>query len=595
MTTIKKKTAKWVSIILSVMMAFAFMPLLGTQEAYAIPIEDTLTIDVSHGTWTAEDADQSKAVREFLWDSYANDTIDLNPYTNEFNDAEEIYYPDFDKDGVGDVVVNVDTDSWEMTIERTEKPSIEEVIIEMNAEKLAEYAEMAPAGYGYDDLAYYYKDIHFIISDFIKVKDSLTIDLTQGSQTFSDAEAAAVKVMLDEMSDKGIINGEGIEEEGRYWYNFDKNETNEIGVSVNGSSIELRVTDTCSIGKFTLKAPDGWAEEWALKDAGTNGLKYVYKSITFNLTDCVEIKDNKVINLYDGVQAIDGPEGYAVGFFLYLMAEDEVIDVMDETYDPSTNINEIWFDLDKNRTADIHVCEDFAGNTPDTFKMKIEKTATCSVAKTVPVVASDEFVEHWTMMPLDSSEAESTKYMYKKITFNMAKAVTPTVILSKKSFTYNGKTQKPAVTVKVGSRTLTGADYTVVNKGRKDAGKGTVKVTLKGNYYGGKTVTYTINKAKNPLAVTGKTATVMYSKVKNADQKLALYKVIKTTKKGKGTVTYTKKSGNGKITIAKKTGKVTVKKGIKKGTYTVKVNVRAAGTKNYKALTKTVTFKIKVK
>ena len=40
-------------------------------------------------------------------------------------------------------------------------------------------------------------------------------------------------------------------------------------------------------------------------------------------------------------------------------------------------------------------------------------------------------------------------------------------------------------------------------------------------------------------------------------------------------------------------GKVTVKKGLKKGTY--KVKVKAAGNKNYKAATKTVTFKIKVK
>ena len=223
--------------------------------------------------------------------------------------------------------------------------------------------------------------------------------------------------------------------------------------------------------------------------------------------------------------------------------------------------------------------------------MKIEKTDTCSAAKTVSLAAGDEFIDEWATMPLGSAPFT---YMYKKITFNMSKAVTPTVILSKKSFTYNGKIQKPAVTVKDGSRKLTSADYTIVNKGRRDAGKGTVKVTLKGNYYGGKTVTYTINKAKNPLAVSGRTATVMHSKVKNAAQKLALYKVIKTSKKGKGTVTYTKKTGNGKITIAKKTGKVTVKKGINKGTYTVKVNVRAAGTKNYKALTRTVTFKIKV-
>ena len=56
-----------------------------------------------------------------------------------------------------------------------------------------------------------------------------------------------------------------------------------------------------------------------------------------------------------------------------------------------------------------------------------------------------------------------------------------------------------------------------------------------------------------------------------------------------------KYNGNSKITIAKSTGKVTVKKGLKKGTYKVKVKVKAAGTSNYNALTKTVTFTIKVK
>lgn len=44
-----------------------------------------------------------------------------------------------------------------------------------------------------------------------------------------------------------------------------------------------------------------------------------------------------------------------------------------------------------------------------------------------------------------------------------------------------------------------------------------------------------------------------------------------------------------------KTGVVTIKKKLKKGTYTLKVNVTAAGNEDYKPITKTVTFKIKVK
>ena len=40
---------------------------------------------------------------------------------------------------------------------------------------------------------------------------------------------------------------------------------------------------------------------------------------------------------------------------------------------------------------------------------------------------------------------------------------------------------------------------------------------------------------------------------------------------------------------------MTVKKGLKKGTYKVTVKVKAAGSKNYKAKTSTVTFSIRVR
>ena len=63
----------------------------------------------------------------------------------------------------------------------------------------------------------------------------------------------------------------------------------------------------------------------------------------------------------------------------------------------------------------------------------------------------------------------------------------------------------------------------------------------------------------------------------------------------KGTVTYAKAGGNKKIRINKKTGKITIKKKLKKGTYKLKVKVKAAGNSKYKAATKTVTVKIKVK
>ena len=79
-----------------------------------------------------------------------------------------------------------------------------------------------------------------------------------------------------------------------------------------------------------------------------------------------------------------------------------------------------------------------------------------------------------------------------------------------------------------------------------------------------------------------------------------------TVKKAKGKLTYSKvkilkgsKKASKKITmkfvINKKTGKITLKKGIKKGTYKFRIKVKAAGTNMYKAGTKTVTVKIRVK
>ena len=177
------------------------------------------------------------------------------------------------------------------------------------------------------------------------------------------------------------------------------------------------------------------------------------------------------------------------------------------------------------------------------------------------------------------------------------------VELSKASFVYNGKVQKPSVKT-IGGKTLKeGTDYTVSwsNASSKNAGTYTVTVKGKGIYKGTTKATYTIAKAANPLTIKAKTATVKGStKGKNGKLKktktLAVSKVIAFTKNGQGKMTYTKSSGSKKITINKTTGKVTVKKGLKKGTYKVKVKVKAAGNANYKAsAVKTVTFKVKVK
>ena len=102
-------------------------------------------------------------------------------------------------------------------------------------------------------------------------------------------------------------------------------------------------------------------------------------------------------------------------------------------------------------------------------------------------------------------------------------------------------------------------------------------------------------KAANPMKASAKSSriTLRYSLVKKSSQTIAKSKAFSISK-AKGKVTFKKKSGNAKIAVSKN-GTITVKKGLKAGTYTVKVKVRAAGTSKYKAVTKLVTIKIRLR
>lgn len=203
--------------------------------------------------------------------------------------------------------------------------------------------------------------------------------------------------------------------------------------------------------------------------------------------------------------------------------------------------------------------------------------------------------------------ADYTSFYEDTITPYLGKSITDMkIVLSKTSFTFDNKAHIPTVKTVGGMKLVEGKDYElfVINASHGNvlesppvrAKKYGVYLEGKGEYTG-RTATayYTINKAANPLKLKGLTATVKYTKVKKAAQKLLRSKVIKLVNAGKGTKTYTKTGGNAKITISKTTGNVTIKKGLKKGTYKVKVKVYAKGTINYKAGSRFVTFTVVVK
>lgn len=102
----------------------------------------------------------------------------------------------------------------------------------------------------------------------------------------------------------------------------------------------------------------------------------------------------------------------------------------------------------------------------------------------------------------------------------------------------------------------------------------------------------TVVKKAQPMTVKAVLKAVSFKGLKKVK------KVVKgaiIVKKNQGTVTYKKLSGSKKLTINKKTGKVTVRKGTKKGLYKIKVKVTAKGNAKYKAGSKNVTVKIRVK
>ena len=183
-----------------------------------------------------------------------------------------------------------------------------------------------------------------------------------------------------------------------------------------------------------------------------------------------------------------------------------------------------------------------------------------------------------------------------------------TVDADVKAFTYNGTAQGPKIEVFYqGTKLTEGTDYDLAGPvtGIK-AGAYKLEVCMKGDYKAGVacTVQYQICKAANPLVVKGKAKPVVvkYSKLRRKSQTLAAGKVLTFAKKLNDKKTYSlasakkgTKSYKKFFKIDPKTGKVKVKKGLKKGTYKVTVRVRAAGNSNYEPVTKSVSFKIRVK
>ena len=194
-----------------------------------------------------------------------------------------------------------------------------------------------------------------------------------------------------------------------------------------------------------------------------------------------------------------------------------------------------------------------------------------------------------------SDYASALKTINLKVNAYPPKAITPTVTLSAKAYTYNGKVKKPTVTVKDGSTKLAASQYDVTYaSGRKNVGTYKVTVKMKGNYSGSKTVSFKINPKGTTLSKVTKAkkaATVKWKKqaAKMSTSRITGYQIQLATDskftKGKKTVNV---KGYKKVSR-----KVTKLKGGK--TYYVKIRTYKTikGKKYYSKWSKVKTVKTK--
>jgi lipopolysaccharide export system protein LptA len=144
-----------------------------------------------------------------------------------------------------------------------------------------------------------------------------------------------------------------------------------------------------------------------------------------------------------------------------------------------------------------------------------------------------------------------------------------------KTLTYNGKNQTVGLTVKTAAGTTLkkGTDYTVTGATHKAAGTYKVTIKGKGNFSFTKTVTYKIAKKTPAVKVA----------VNTSKKKVSVSGV---REKAKVTIT----TNNKKVKVSG--SKVVISKGVKSGTK-VTITVKVAATKNFKAVTKKIVYKVK--
>ena len=242
-------------------------------------------------------------------------------------------------------------------------------------------------------------------------------------------------------------------------------------------------------------------------------LQYCGKIITFSLNDPVTFNSIEVLNsqyidsgFIAGLKAWDGKviEKYPVVYRLHL-SNGKTYDI--ENYSmwcgsASKEPDGYWSYYECSTADGRKFGIEFTYNDSKPNELKVLVNSRYSDTSPWVVVKTKNKHTHTWNSGTVTKKASLTTNGVKAYTCKSCKATKTEAIptasnikLSKTAYTYNGKVQKPSVTVKDSKgKALKSTDYKIdYPKGMKNVGKYTVKVTLKGNYSGSKSMTYNIN------------------------------------------------------------------------------------------------------
>ena len=307
--------------------------------------------------------------------------------------------------------------------------------------------------------------------------------------------------------------------------------------------------------------------------------QYCGKTVTFSLTDPVTFKSFEVLNsecidsgLVSVLKACDDKalEKYPLVYRLYL-SNGKIYDIKNYSVeggsgggDPDGYSCDCLYSTADGRQFDIG----FRYNKSTSNELKIQvNNSYLDSSPFVVVKLNDKHTHTWNSGTV-TKKASLTTNGVKTYTCKSCKATKTEAIpkasnikLSKTAYTYNGKVQKPSVTVKdsKGKALKNGTDYKIsYPKGMKNVGKYTVKVTLKGNYSGSKSMTYNINpKGTSVSKVTAAKKGFKVTWKKQASQTTGYQVQYSTSSKFKSAKTVTVSKNK---TTSKSVGKLSAKK-----------------------------------